>query len=218
MGLPDLIEIVPLTKPVHAEITVPGSKSITNRALVLAALADGETVLKGALWSEDTQVMIEALRTLGFEVKVESDANEFSNRTITVQGRAGRIPNAGTAEKPLELFVANAGTAARFLAPLVCLGKGVYRLHGVPRMHARPQAALFAALRELGYRIDSPNDKLPALIHGTGLRKGKCRVSIEESSQFASALLLAGNASWEIEIYGANQEEQPYVDMTRELV
>jgi 3-phosphoshikimate 1-carboxyvinyltransferase len=218
MGLPDLIEIVPLPKPVHAEITVPGSKSITNRALVLAALADGETILKGALWSEDTQVMIEALRTLGFQVKVELDANEFSNRTITVQGLGGKIPNTGTAEKPLELFVGNAGTAARFLAALVCLSKGVYRLHGVARMHARPQAALFAALRELGYRIDSPNDKLPAVIHGTGLRKGKCRVSIEESSQFASALLLAGNASWEVEIYGANHEEQPYVDMTRELV
>src|SRR5205823_7280600 len=97
MPLPDLIEIVPLNKPVHAEITVPGSKSITNRALILAALGDGKTILNGALWSEDTQVMIAALQKLGFEVKVELDANEFSNRTITVRGRAGGIPNAGTA-------------------------------------------------------------------------------------------------------------------------
>src|SRR5947209_12034433 len=108
MSLPDLIEIVPLEKPVRAEITVPGSKSITNRALILAVLAEGETVLQGALWSEDTQVMAEALRKLGFEVKVERDPEEFCNRTISVRGLGGKIPNAGTAGKPLELFVANA--------------------------------------------------------------------------------------------------------------
>jgi 3-phosphoshikimate 1-carboxyvinyltransferase len=162
--------------------------------------------------------MVEALQKLGFAVKVELDANEFSNRTITVAGLGGKIPNAGTVDKPLELFVGNAGTAARFLAALVCLGNGMYRLQGVPRMHSRPQAALFAALRELGYQIDASKEKLPAVIHGMGARKGKCRVSIEESSQFASALLLAGNSNWDIEIFGANQEEQPYVDMTRELV
>src|SRR5262249_10074982 len=178
MPLPNLIEIVPLDKPVHAEITVPGSKSITNRALILAALADGETTLQGALWSEDTQVMVEALRKLGFEVNVEPDPEEFCNRTIKVKGLSGKIPNAGTVEKPLELFVGNAGTAARFLSALVCLGHGVYRLHGVPRMHERPQAALFSALRELGYRIESPNDKLPALTYGAGHRAGKCHVSI----------------------------------------
>src|SRR2546429_5203790 len=143
MALPELIEIVPLTKPVHAEITVPGSKSITNRALVLAALADGQTTLKGALWSEDTQVMVEALRKLGFEVRVEPDPEEFCNRTIAVKGLGGKIPNGGTVEKPLEIFVGNAGTAARVLSALVCLGNGGYRFHGIPRMHERPQAALF---------------------------------------------------------------------------
>src|SRR3990172_3462998 len=170
MPLPDLIEIVPLEKPVRAEITVPGSKSITNRALILAALADGEVALQGALWSEDTQVMTEALQKLGFEIKVEPDPEEFCNRTITVKGQGGRIPNTGTPDQPLELFVGNAGTAARFLAALVCLGEGVYRLHGVPRMHERPQAALFQALRELGYRVDSANDKLPATILGGSRR------------------------------------------------
>src|SRR6185295_6211316 len=191
MPLPDLIEIVPLDKPVHAEITVPGSKSITNRALVLAALAEGETTLQGALWSEDTQVMVECLQELGFMVNVAPDPDEVCNRTITVYGQGGNIPGGGTLENPLELFVGNAGTAARFLTAMVCLGQGVYRLHGVPRMHVRPQAALFQALRELGYRIDSSNDKLPALIHGAGPKPGaKCAVSIEESSQFASALLL----------------------------
>src|SRR5947208_11060032 len=108
MPLPDLIEIAPLDKPVHAEITVPGSKSITNRALVLAALADGTTTLQGGLWSEDTQVMVEALRKLGFEVKVASDPEEFCNRTITVKGLGGKIPEAGTKQKSLELYVGNA--------------------------------------------------------------------------------------------------------------
>ncbi len=219
MPLPDLIEIVPLTQPVRAEITVPGSKSITNRALILAALADGETTLRGALWSEDTQVMTECLRELGFLVNVTDDLHEPCNRILTVSGRGGKIPHGGTMERPLELFVGNAGTAARFLAAFLCLGSGIYRLHGVPRMHERPQAALFAALRQLGYRIDSPNDKLPALIHGTGSCAGSCRVSVNESSQFASALLLAANVGgWTVQVEGANQDELPYVEMTRALV
>ncbi len=242
MALPDLIEIVPLDKPVSAEITVPGSKSITNRALILAALADGEVTLTGALWSEDTQVMTEALRTLGFDVRVENDPAEFCNRTITVKGLGGTIPKAGTPEQPLELFVGNAGTAARFLAAMVCLGNGVYRLSGVPRMHERPQAALFEALRELGYRVDATNDKLPAIIFGSSRRKSaqtesneisrsglmsaatskglrSCSVSIEESSQFASALLLsARNGNWKIQIAGDDAEEAPYVTMTERLI
>jgi 3-phosphoshikimate 1-carboxyvinyltransferase len=234
MALPDLIEIVPLDKPVRAEITVPGSKSITNRALVLAALADGETILTGALWSEDTQIMVECLQKLGFMVNVAPDPDEICNRTITVYGRGGTIPGGGTAENPLELFVGNAGTAARFLTVLVCLGKGVYRLHGVPRMHERPQAALFQALRELGYRVDSPNDKLPAVIFGGSSRRESTQtssgrnqsrltsaatVSIEESSQFASALLLcAKTGGWKIEVVGENAEESPYVAMTSKMI
>src|SRR5213596_258137 len=220
MALPDLIEIVPLDKPVRAEITVPGSKSITNRALVLAALAEGEVTLKGALWSEDTQVMVEALRKLGFDVRVEADPNEFCNRTITVMGFGGKIPNAGTAEKPLELFVGNAGTAARFLSALVCLGSGIYRLRGVKRMHERPQEALFGALRELGYCIDSVNDKLPATIHGSGPKPGaSCCVSISESSQFASALMLCSKVGgWHVNVVGENAEESPYVAMTAQLI
>ena len=218
MPLPEFIEIVPLDKPVRAEIAVPGSKSITSRALVLAALADSQTTLKGALWSEDTQIMVKALQKLGFQVKVASDPEEFCNRTITVKGLGGKIPNGGTAGKPLELFVSNAGTAARFLSALVCLGNGVYRLHGVPRMHERPQVALFQALRALGYRVDSSNDKLPAVIHGTGPHPGKCRVSVEVSSQFASALLMCSVvAGWQVEIVGENAEESPYVYMTREM-
>jgi 3-phosphoshikimate 1-carboxyvinyltransferase len=223
MALPDLIEIVPLTQPVSAEITVPGSKSITNRALILAALAEGETILRGALWSEDTQIMVACLQQLGFKVNVEPDPAESCNRTITVKGLGGKIPNGGTAEKPLELFVGNAGTAARFLAAFVCLGHGAYRLSGVPRMHERPQAALFSALRELGYRVESEkgNDRLPVRIshRATESTEGKCEVSIEESSQFASALrLCAQTGNWKIEITGENADESPYVVMTDKMV
>jgi len=220
MPLPDLIEIVPLDKPVCAEVTVPGSKSITNRALILAALADNETTLTGALWSEDTQIMAECLQKLGFEISVSPDREEPCNRTIKVKGRSGKIPNAGTADKPLELFVGNAGTVARFLAAFVCLGKGVYRLHGVPRMHERPQASLFQALRALGYRIESENgnDKLPVKIFGEGPKAGKCTVSVEDSSQFASALLMCSvTAGWQVEIIGENAEESPFIFMTREM-
>jgi 3-phosphoshikimate 1-carboxyvinyltransferase len=219
MPLPDLIEIVPLEKPVQAEITVPGSKSITNRALVLAALSEGETTLEGALWSEDTQVMVECLQELGFIVNVAPDSLEPCNRTITVYGKGGVVPSGGTQAQPLELFVGNAGTAARFLAAMVCLGKGVYLLHGVPRMHERPQAALFRALRELGYQIESANDRLPALIYGGGPRAARCRVTIAASSQFASALLLcAATGQWEVTVSGENEEESAYLVMTRKLV
>jgi len=243
MSLPEIIEIVPLRQPVEAAITVPGSKSITNRALILAALAQGEVTLKGALWSEDTEAMFHCLQQLGFEVSEQADPHELCNRTITVKGLGGVIPNGGTAEKPLELFVANAGTAARFLAAFLCLGQGVYRLSGIPRMHERPQAALFQALRELGYRVEAEksNDKLPVKIFGGGNRGNealtektgtendqslltsaatrKCTVSIAESSQFASALLLsAKTGGWQVQIAGENEDESPYVVMTERLV
>ncbi len=221
MPLPSLIEIVPLSGIPSSAITVPGSKSITNRALVLAALADGRTVLRGALWSEDTQVMVESLHRLGFEVAVEPDHDETANRTIIVTGAGGRIPQGGTLESPLELYVGNAGTAARFLAAMVCLGSGVYRLSGVPRMHERPQGALFKALRQLGYQITSPNDRLPVLIQGNpSIVGGFAEVNISESSQFASALILsAAKSRWEILPMGTGDlDDAPYVQMTQRLV
>lgn len=218
--LPDLIEVVPPRGQKESKVVLPGSKSLTNRALILAALASKPVTLRGALWSEDTQAMVECLERLGFGVEVADDPAEPANRTLKVQGAGGKIPNAGTPEQPLELFVENAGTAARFLPPMLCLGHGSYRVSGIERMHQRPQAALVAALRQLGYRIDTPNDRLPAVVHGTGPRPGAvCSVSVEESSQFASALLLsAGIGGWQVSVTGANEDELPYVDMTRRLV
>jgi 3-phosphoshikimate 1-carboxyvinyltransferase len=216
----ELIEIEPLEKPVAAEITAPGSKSVTNRALILAALAGGETTLCGALWSEDTQIMVDSLRRLGFAIRARADRREACNRTLVVRGLDGRVPNGGTAARPLELFTGNAGTAARFLAALVCLGRGVYRLDGTSRMRERPQAGLFAALRQLGYRVDSPNDRLPAVIFGSGPREGAaCAVGTKESSQFASALALCEERGlWRVSLAGKNAGAERYVRMTRELL
>ena len=112
---------------------------------------------------------------LFFVSSISSDPHVSANRIITVHGCGGKIPNGGTAAAPLELFVANAGTAARFLTAMVCLGSGVYRLSGVERMHERPQKELIRALRALGYRIETPNDMLPAVVHGGGPRPGRKR-------------------------------------------
>ena len=220
MPLPRIIEIVPPASPAPARVTIPGSKSITNRALVLAALSRGGVRLEGALWSEDTEVMVHCLQTLGFGVRVEADPGDPSNRRIEVEGAGGTLPRpGGTREHPLELFVGNAGTAARFLSALVCLGRGVYRLSGVPRMHERPQASLLRALRDLGYGVDATSDRLPALIEGGGSRTGSVTVSVDQSSQFASALLLASRAGgWTVGISGGNPDELPYVEMTRRLI
>jgi 3-phosphoshikimate 1-carboxyvinyltransferase len=220
MTLPDVVEIVGPMGAGPVVVTVPGSKSLTNRALVLAALRDGTTVLRGALWSEDTEIMVEALRTLGFNVTVEADATEDGNRTITVDGLGGRIPNAGTQGEPLEIYVGNAGTVARFLVAMLCLGGGAYRMYGTPRMHERPQGALIDALRQLGYRIDADNGRLPAVVSGeSGSPRRACTVSIDESSQFASALLLsAGVGGWDVEVVGEDAEESAYVAMTSKLI
>src|SRR5687767_1536074 len=102
MSLPSVIEVVSPSLPVQAQVTIPGSKSITNRALCLAAMANGKTTLSGALWSEDTQVMVDCLRKLGFEISLEADSQEPANRAITVTGSA-EIPADGT----FELFVGN---------------------------------------------------------------------------------------------------------------
>lgn len=219
MGLPPRIEIVPPADPVRATVTVPGSKSITNRALVLGALGTGTTTLRGALWSEDTEAMVACLRALGFEIDVASEADEPANRTIAIDGLGGLVPPGGTEQEPLRLFVGNAGTAARFLMAMLCPGSGVYELSGVARMHERPQAELVNALRALGYRIDTGNGRLPARIYGGGRKPGRCSVGLDDSSQFASALLLSAPVGgWEVEVLGHDAEESPYVEMTQALL
>lgn len=219
MGLPDVISIQPLARLPQAEVVVPGSKSLTNRALIVAVLRKGTTTLKNALWSEDTRLMVSCLRALGFEIVVEADPKESCNRTLIVRGQAGRIPRSGTVEKPLELFVGNAGTAARFLTAVVCLGNGYYRLSGSQRMHERPQAGLIRSLRRLGYHLAAENDRLPLVVEGAGPKRASCEADFSESSQFASALLLAEEAGgWQIQWKEESWKQSPYVKMTSGLI
>ena len=219
VSFPRSLEVVPPGAPLSSSITLPGSKSVTNRALTLAALAAGTVTLRGALWSEDVELMVGALRALGYSVAVQREVGEPGNRTLVVEGRGGDIPAGGSAADPLEIFVGLAGTTARFLTAMLCLGRGVYRLRGTPAMHDRPQGALFQALRELGYRLDSDHERLPVTIHGSGPRRASCAVSIAESSQFASALLLcAERGGWDVSILNPGKQPTSYIEMTRELV
>ncbi len=183
----DRLEIVPLAAPPTATVRVPGSKSITNRALVLAALVSHTSpcALRGALQSEDTEVMVEALRALGFRV-----LTQWSDSTLFVSSSPGGtlIPARGA-----ELFVANSGTTMRFLTAMVALGRGRFRLDGVPRMRERPIEDLLDALRQLRVSAysEARNGCPPVMVEASGLSGGKVRIKGDVSSQFLSGLLLA---------------------------
>lgn len=205
---PPAITLEPAAGPVEAEVTLPGSKSYTNRALVLAALADGVSTLRAALFSEDTAVMAESLRRLGISVAEDSEA-----LTFTVEGKGGIIP----ADRA-ELFVGNSGTTARFLTAMLALGQGEYLLDGVPRMRQRPIQPLLDALRQLGVDAASVTGSgcPPVRVRASGLAGGKVRLPGNLSSQYLSALLMVGPCTrlgLEIEIQG-DLVSKPYVDLT----
>lgn len=205
-GQPDSLEIRPAGRIV-GRICPPGSKSITNRALVCAALAAGHSTLRGALDSEDTQVMIASLRLLGFDVD-----HEPRTATIQVAGLSGRIP--ATSAK---LHVGNSGTTMRFLAAMLCLGEGHYEIDGVPRMRERPLGDLLATLRKLGAEIASIADNdCPPIRVGGGLAGGRAEIRGDVSSQFLSGLLMAAPyARLPVELTVAGPlVSQPYVRMT----
>jgi 3-phosphoshikimate 1-carboxyvinyltransferase len=183
VSYPEPLEIQPLTRPPSATVSVPGSKSITNRALVLAALSGGNT-LRGALRSEDTEVMIDSLRRLGFGV-----AADWSSGTVEVGGSGARIIPAESAD----LWVANSGTTMRFLTAMVSVDRGTYRLDGAARMRERPIQDLLDALRQLGVdaRSEGGTGCPPVLITSKGWQGNEVRVRGDVSSQFLSGLLLA---------------------------
>ncbi|MBK9989366.1 MAG: 3-phosphoshikimate 1-carboxyvinyltransferase [Verrucomicrobia bacterium] len=210
MPLPDLLPIQPFTRPVRGKVTLPGSKSITNRALLLAALCDGPVTLTGALFSEDTEIMAEALRQLGFVVKEDAE-----KKTIYVEGRGGKIP-----KESATLHVGLAGTAARFLTALCAAApSGVFKIDGVAQMRKRPMKGLFDALTSLGARInylDQPGF-FPVEIHASGFRETTCvKIAASESSQMLSALLMVAPLSPKgVVIEPLDRVRQPFVEMTQ---
>jgi 3-phosphoshikimate 1-carboxyvinyltransferase len=205
--MPDIVEIQPCG-PVSGSIRPPGSKSLTNRALVCAALASGTSQLTGALDSEDTQVMIESLGRLG--IAIELDA---SKTQLTVHGCGGTI-----SASQAELEIGNSGTTVRFLTALASLGRGTFRLRGTPRMHQRPIADLLAALAQLGGNAQSEQntDCPPLVVHSDGLQGGVCQVRGNISSQYLSAILMVAPYAREnvrIEVVG-ELVSRPYIEMT----
>jgi len=198
-------------------IKLPGSKSISNRTLLLAAISKGVTEIRDLLVSDDTQRMLEALQTLG--IKLEK-LNETDWR---VHGCDGKFPNKGSAEKPIDLFLGNAGTAFRPLTAVLALSNGDYYLHGVPRMHERPIGDLVDALHQIGCQIEYVgNNGFPPLKISSSNIDVSLPIQIrgDVSSQFLTALLMAlpltGNQAT-IEVVG-ELISKPYIEITLNLM
>jgi 3-phosphoshikimate 1-carboxyvinyltransferase len=207
------IEIVPIMRPLAASVRVPGSKSVTNRALLLAAMAHGRSMIESALISDDTRRMTAALLTLGFAVEVDETA-----RRITVEGRGGEIP-----EPMANLDVGGAGTAMRFLAGFVTLGRGRYRLDGNARMRERPIGALIDAMRALGIEVASElGNGCPPIVINTSAHAfngGAVAIDASLSSQFVSALLMPAPL-WRdgLLLTVIGDAARPFIDMTVKLM
>ncbi len=190
-------------------VRVPGSKSITNRALLLAALADGASTLRGVLDADDTAAFAGGVRALG--VPVEPAGPD----AWRVRGAGGPLPAGGG-----DVYCADAGTAARFLLAACAAGEGEYRFDGSPQLRRRPLAQLLEALRALGARTDpQAAGHLPLTLLAGGLRGGRVRLPGDTSSQFVSALLMAAPLAREpLEIVVDGLVSRPYVDMTLRMM
>ena len=198
----------PVRRPIAAVARIPGSKSIANRALLIAALADGPSTLDGMLLSDDTRYMAEALVALGLDVRLDEAAERAE-----VVGGGGTFP-----AREAELFVGNAGTAMRFLVAALTLGHGEYLIDGVERMRKRPIGDLLEALEQLGAYVASEHgtDCPPVRVQASGLPGGSCRMPGNRSSQFFSALLMAApyaRDGVEITVEG-DLVSKPYMTMT----
>ena len=203
---------LPAYTQAHGSITLPGSKSISNRTLLMAALAEGVTVIRDLLDSDDTARMLEALRSLG--IKLEN----IAENAWRVTGCAGKFPN-----KEADLFLGNAGTAFRPLTAALAFSEGNFHLHGVPRMHERPIGDLVTALRQAGAEIRYlENDGYPPLQISSATLDVSQPIQIrgDVSSQFLTALLMAlpltGLAAT-IEVIG-ELISKPYIEITLNLM
>lgn len=206
---PPSLPIQPFTKPVRGSVMLPGSKSITNRALILAALGRTTVTLRNALFSRDTRIMVAALRELGFAVETDETA-----LTITIEGRGGEIP-----VREAKIEVGNAGTAARFLTAFVCLRPdGIYHFDGDEAMRRRPIGALLAALGSQGAEASSLS--FPFTLRTAGLPGGLVMLDASESSQLLSALLMVAplaRTPLDVQLTGETVR-RPFVQMTQRMV
>ncbi len=206
-----------LHKPVDWVVEVPGSKSMTNRALLMAALADGTTTLKGVLFSEDSRNFLGSLKSLGFQTKIDENA-----KIVTVQGCNGTIPVTSG-----EIYVGSAGTAARFLTAMLAMAEGTFVINASEQMKKRPMKPLFKVLEELGAEIVCLDKEgfLPVQIKGIRGRRPadeRCSVKLDisESTQFLSALLLVSpmiKQGLHIEITSARKDGS-YIQITRKMM
>jgi 3-phosphoshikimate 1-carboxyvinyltransferase len=204
----DTYVVKPASGPVNGSIRPPGSKSLTNRALITAALAKGTTQLSGVLASDDTRVMVESLNRLG--IPVDHDA---AAKTMTVVGCGGTPP-----ARDADLWLENSGTSIRFLTALAALGHGRFRLDGNKRMRQRPIADLIAALKGLHVDAECELDSScpPVVINADGVGGGRTAIAGNLSSQYLSALLMmapCATGPLDIEVTG-ELVSQPYIDMT----
>ncbi|MFG3252865.1 3-phosphoshikimate 1-carboxyvinyltransferase [Streptomyces sp. NPDC048172] len=217
-----------VTGPVDATVTVPGSKSVTNRALVLAALSSEPGWLRRPLRSRDTQLMAEGLRTMGVQIEETVSSTTSAPRPdgsapgAAVAGEAWRvIPT--TLHGPATVDVGNAGTVMRFLPPVAALADGPVRFDGDPRSYERPLHGVIDGLRALGARIDDgKRGALPMTVHGSGsLTGGPVEIDASSSSQFVSALLLSGprfNQGVEVRHTGRALPSMPHIRMTIDML
>jgi 3-phosphoshikimate 1-carboxyvinyltransferase len=209
-ALPDPLPIAP-RGALDASVRVPGSKSLTNRALVAAALAEGESLLEGGLRSDDTAVMLDSLRALGCPI-------EAGGERWRVAGCAGKL-----ASPAGPLFTGNSGTTARFLTAAATLAAGPVVIDGSPRMRERPIADLVDALVALGARVRVLGERgcPPVRVEGGGIPGGRAEIDASRSSQYVSAVLLAApfaRDGVELAFRGGALVSRPYVELTLELM
>lgn len=204
------------------QVSVPGSKSITNRALLLATLANGRSTLRGVLFSEDSRHFLKCIQDLGFETTVDEEA-----KIISVEGHGGAVPRAEA-----DQFVGSAGTAARFLTAYLGISHGTYHVDASEQMRKRPMAPLLDSLKELGCEViyadsgNSPGERhspgeghLPFTLKGHGFQKDRISINIDASSQFLSALLIASCLSeQDFTTYIEGTHGRAYIDMTVKMM
>lgn len=207
----DTYKVKKVEKPHDIETRVPGSKSITNRALLLAALAEGTSVLHGVLFSDDSRYFMQALYDLGFPIHIDE-----TNEIVTIEGFGGKIP-----KEEAEIYVGSAGTAARFLTAFLGLSKGKYRITASEQMKKRPMKELLVALEEMGSEIFYEEEEycFPFIIGNFECKMSKVSIDIDKSSQFLSALLISSvllPQNFMIKIMGSHG--MSYVSMTMRMM